>query len=141
MVISRVQTQTHWKKTVGTARDAPTVLIYVALFCNGTHLSAVMLPKVANHLLLHTSRAVALVQNQTCTIRNVLQHQSSGSTSSAAPWAAGPGSSWGSSGAGAGPGGAKFNAGSKFYTGYTVSFFGLVGNALIQVLTRAPVAQ
>ena len=76
-----------------------------------------MLPKVANHLFLHTSRAVALVQNQSGTLRSVLQHQSSGSTAS---WGAGAGSSWGSAGHGAGPGGAKFNAGSKFYTGYTV---------------------
>ncbi|KAG8218224.1 hypothetical protein J3R82DRAFT_3792 [Butyriboletus roseoflavus] len=62
-----------------------------------------MLPKVANHFLLHTSRAVALVQNQSGALRNVLP--------------AGAGSSWG--GTGAGPGGAKFHAGSKFYKGYT----------------------
>ncbi|KAF9236399.1 hypothetical protein BU15DRAFT_50040 [Melanogaster broomeanus] len=67
-----------------------------------------MLPKVANHLLLHTSRAVALVQNQSGTLRNVLQ---------SGP-AAGAGS-WGSAGPGTGPGGAKFNAGGKFYKGYT----------------------
>ncbi|KIK21939.1 hypothetical protein PISMIDRAFT_680896 [Pisolithus microcarpus 441] len=78
-----------------------------------------MLPKVTSHLFLHTSRAVALVQNQSGTLRNVLQHQSSGSTTSTAPWTTGPGSSWGGAGTGAGPGGAKFNAGSKFYTGYT----------------------
>ena len=66
-----------------------------------------MLPKVANHLILHTSRAVALVQGQS--LRNVLQSP-----------AAGAGSSWGSAGTGAGPGGAKFHAGSKFYKGYTV---------------------
>ncbi|KIK93846.1 hypothetical protein PAXRUDRAFT_828557 [Paxillus rubicundulus Ve08.2h10] len=68
-----------------------------------------MIPKVANHLFLHTSRAVALVQNQSGALRNVLQ---------SGP-AAGAGSSWGSAGTGAGPGGAKFNAGSKFYKGYT----------------------
>lgn len=76
-----------------------------------------MLPKVANHLFLHTSRAVALVQNQSGTLRSVLQHQPSGSTVS---WGAGAGSSWGGAGSGAGPSGAKFNAGSKFYNGYTV---------------------
>lgn len=59
-----------------------------------------MLPKVANHFLLHTSRAVA----QPGALRNVLP--------------AGAGSSWGS--AGTGPGGAKFHAGGKFYKGYTV---------------------
>ncbi|KAG9317019.1 hypothetical protein JVU11DRAFT_1201 [Chiua virens] len=63
-----------------------------------------MLPK----LLLHTSRAVALVQNQSGTLRNVLQSP-----------AAGAGSSWSSAGTGAGPGGAKFHAGGKFYKGYT----------------------
>ncbi|KAF8554970.1 hypothetical protein OG21DRAFT_967478 [Imleria badia] len=68
-----------------------------------------MLPKVTNHLFLHTSRAVALVQNQSGALRNVLQ---------SGP-AAGAGSSWGSAGTGAGPGGAKFHAGSKFYKGYT----------------------
>ncbi|KIJ61030.1 hypothetical protein HYDPIDRAFT_97377 [Hydnomerulius pinastri MD-312] len=74
-----------------------------------------MLPKVANHLFLHTSRAVALVQNQSGALRNVLQS----GPSSTVPWGAGAGSSWGGAGPGAGPGGAKFNAGSKFYNGYT----------------------
>lgn len=78
-----------------------------------------MLPKVANHIFLHTSRAVAAVQNQTGqTLRNVLQLQ----TSTPGPpttWTGAGSSSWGSSGAG--PGGAKFNAGSRFYDGYTVS--------------------
>ncbi|KAF8432582.1 hypothetical protein L210DRAFT_3413442 [Boletus edulis BED1] len=68
-----------------------------------------MLPKVANHLFLQTSRAVALVQNQSGALRNVLQ---------SGP-AAGAGPSWSSTGTGAGPGGAKFHAGSKFYKGYT----------------------
>ncbi|KAI9572470.1 hypothetical protein HD554DRAFT_2292890, partial [Boletus coccyginus] len=63
-----------------------------------------MLPKAAN-LFLHTSRAVAVVQNQSGALRNVLQP--------------GAGSSWGSAGTGAGPGGAKFHAGGKFYKGYT----------------------
>ncbi|KAI5989603.1 hypothetical protein EDC04DRAFT_2816208 [Pisolithus marmoratus] len=91
-----------------------------------------MLPKVTSHLFLHTSRAVALVQNQSGTLRNVLQHQSSGSTTSTVPWATGTGSSWGGAGTGAGPGGAKFNAGSKFYTGYTGA-----GRAVTQANTSA----
>lgn len=90
-----------------------------------------MLPKVTSHLFLHTSRAVALVQNQSGTLRNVLQYQSSGSTSTV-PWATGTGSSWGGAGTGAGPGGAKFNAGSKFYTGYTGA-----GRAVTQANTTA----
>lgn len=68
-----------------------------------------MLPKVANHLILHTSRVVALAQGQSGALRNALQ---------SGP--AGAGSSWGSAGTGAGPGGAKFHAGGKFYKGYTV---------------------
>ncbi|KZV87856.1 hypothetical protein EXIGLDRAFT_679534 [Exidia glandulosa HHB12029] len=62
-----------------------------------------MIPKVASHILHHTSRAAAAVQAQTTqSIRNALQHQ--GATT--------PGSSssgWGSTG------GAKHNAGGKFY--------------------------
>ncbi|KDR74356.1 hypothetical protein GALMADRAFT_123802 [Galerina marginata CBS 339.88] len=60
------------------------------------------------HLLHSTTRAVAVVQNQTHTIRNVLQLQSSGPSS-------GSGSNWGN---GPGPGGSKFNTGSRFYAGY-----------------------
>lgn len=76
-----------------------------------------MLPKVANHIFLHTSRAVAAVQNQTGhTLRNVLQLQSS-APSAPTTWTGTGSSSWGSNGAG--PGGAKFNAGSRFYNGYT----------------------
>lgn len=84
-----------------------------------------MLPKVATHILHHTSRAVTAVQNQTgYTIRNVLQLQSQSSTPATTAnglgvWNGAGSSSWGSSGAG--PGGAKFNAGSRFYNGYTVS--------------------
>jgi len=62
------------------------------------------------HILHSTTRAVAVVQNQTHTIRNVLQLQSSGPSS-------GSGSSWGN---GPGPGGSKYNAGSRFYAGYNV---------------------
>ncbi|KAI0337495.1 hypothetical protein BDW22DRAFT_1403107 [Trametopsis cervina] len=66
-----------------------------------------MLPKVANHLLQHTSRAVAAVQNQTGhTIRNVLQLQSSSSPSG--NWNGSTSSGRGGSGAGAG--GAKFHS-------------------------------
>lgn len=84
-----------------------------------------MLPKVANHIFLHTSRAVAAVQNQTGhTLRNVLQLQSS-APSAPTTWTGAGSSSWGSNGAG--PGGAKFNAGSRFYNGYTGA-----GRAVIQ---------
>jgi len=80
-----------------------------------------MLPKVATHILHQTSRAVTAVQNQT--IRNVLQLQTQSSTpattgSGLGGWNGAGSSSWGSSGAG--PGGAKYNAGSRFYNGYTV---------------------
>lgn len=77
-----------------------------------------MLPKVASQLLHHTSRAVAVIQNQTgYTIRNVLQ--SSPGTSSVAGWnGASSSSGWG--GAGTGAGGAKFSGSSRFYSGYTV---------------------
>ncbi|PCH41686.1 hypothetical protein WOLCODRAFT_151735 [Wolfiporia cocos MD-104 SS10] len=72
-----------------------------------------MLPKVANHLLLHTTRAVAAVQNQTGhTIRNVLQLQSS-----SGPGASSSNSGWNGT-HGAGPGGAKYHSGSRYYTGY-----------------------
>ncbi|CAA7269201.1 unnamed protein product [Cyclocybe aegerita] len=58
--------------------------------------------------LLHTTtRAVAVVQNQTHAFRNVLQLQSSGPSS-------GSGSGWGN---GPGPGSSKFNAGSRFHAG------------------------
>lgn len=82
-----------------------------------------MLPKVATHILHHTSRAVTAVQNQTgYTIRNVLQLQTQGSGTPATTGngLGGYGSSnWGSTGAG--PGGAKYHAGSRFYSGYSVS--------------------
>lgn len=79
-----------------------------------------MLPKVATHILHQTSRAVTAVQNQTGTIRNVLQLQTQSSTpATTGGWSGAGSSSWGSSGAG--PGGAKYNAGSRFYSGYTVS--------------------
>ncbi|CCL99002.1 uncharacterized protein FIBRA_01010 [Fibroporia radiculosa] len=69
-----------------------------------------MLPKVANHLLHHTARAVAAAQNQTGhTIRNVLQLQSSSGTSS---------SNSGRSSYGAGSGGPKYSSG-RTYTGYS----------------------
>ncbi|KIM79469.1 hypothetical protein PILCRDRAFT_823366 [Piloderma croceum F 1598] len=82
-----------------------------------------MLPKVATHILHQTSRAVTAVQNQTgYTIRNVLQLQTQSSTPATTggglgSWSGAGSSSWGSSGAG--PGGAKYNAGSRFYNGYT----------------------
>ncbi|KII96119.1 hypothetical protein PLICRDRAFT_35049 [Plicaturopsis crispa FD-325 SS-3] len=79
-----------------------------------------MLPKVATHILHQTTRAAAAVQSQTHAIRNVLQLQSSGPSSSSGTiggWNGAGSSSWGSNGTG--PGGAKYNAGSRYYAGYT----------------------
>ena len=78
-----------------------------------------MIPKLATNLLhLNVQRAAAAVQNgASSTLRN-LQIQTT-STGGSLNWA-GAGSSssgWGSTG------GAKFNAGSKFYQGYTVSHY------------------
>ncbi|GJJ07808.1 hypothetical protein Clacol_002013 [Clathrus columnatus] len=78
-----------------------------------------MLPKAATHFLQHTSRLAAAVQNQTSqAIRNALQlpNNATGSTSLTS-WGGVGSSSWG--GSSAGPGGAKSNAGSRFYAGYT----------------------
>lgn len=89
-----------------------------------------MLPKVANQLLHHTTRAVAAVQNQTGhTIRNVLQLQSSSGPSS---------SNSGRSGGGTGSGGAKYHTGSRSYHGYNGA-----GRAVTQVesLTSNDVGQ
>ncbi|CDO70351.1 hypothetical protein BN946_scf184613.g1 [Trametes cinnabarina] len=77
-----------------------------------------MLPKVANHLIHHTSRAVIAVQNQTGhTLRNVLQLQSSSGPSTAV-------TGWGSSvssGAGphSGPGPSKFHTSSRLHSNST----------------------
>ena len=62
------------------------------------------------HILHTTGRAVAVVQNQTHTLRNVLQLQSSGPSS-------GSGSSWGN---GPGPGGSKYGTGNRFYASHNV---------------------
>ncbi|KAJ6538921.1 hypothetical protein B0H10DRAFT_2245479 [Mycena sp. CBHHK59/15] len=79
-----------------------------------------MLPKVATHILHSTSRAAAAVHNQSHTIRNVLQLQSSSSpsagTSSLGPWNGPSSSSSGNNGPG--PGGQKYT-GSRFNNGYT----------------------
>ncbi|KAG5645763.1 hypothetical protein DXG03_005300 [Asterophora parasitica] len=72
-----------------------------------------MLPKVATHILHTSTRAVASIQ-QTYTIRNVLQFQSnSGPSSTIAPWNNTGSSHWGNNGPG--PGGAKYNTGSRHY--------------------------
>ncbi|KAJ7233774.1 hypothetical protein C8J57DRAFT_1381560 [Mycena rebaudengoi] len=80
-----------------------------------------MLPKVATHILHSTSRgAAAAVHNQSHTIRNVLQLQSSSSPTAGTtlgPWN-GQGSSGSGSNNGPGPGGQKYT-GSRFHTGYT----------------------
>ncbi len=82
-----------------------------------------MIPKVATHILHTTSRAAAAVHNQTSTLRNVFQLQTSSGTSTAAgtgPWNGNGSSSRGNS-HGPGPGGPKQNTGSRFYAGFTVS--------------------
>ncbi|KAI9059001.1 hypothetical protein FKP32DRAFT_1580614 [Trametes sanguinea] len=73
-----------------------------------------MLPKVANHLIHHTSRAVIAVQNQTGhTLRNVLQLQSSsGPTTAVTGW----GSSVSGGGPHSGPGPSKFHTSSRLHT-------------------------
>ncbi|KIL60552.1 hypothetical protein M378DRAFT_168036 [Amanita muscaria Koide BX008] len=82
-----------------------------------------MLPKVATHILHTTSRAAAAVHNQTSTLRNVFQLQTSPGSSAGSgttplgPWNGTGNSSKGSHGPG--PGGAKQNTGSRFYTGFT----------------------
>ncbi|PFH49146.1 hypothetical protein AMATHDRAFT_5181 [Amanita thiersii Skay4041] len=82
-----------------------------------------MLPKVATHILHTTTRAAAAVHNPTSTIRNVFQLQTAPSSSTAAnssaltPWNGTSSSSKGNQGAG--PGGAKQSAGSRFYSGFT----------------------
>lgn len=86
-----------------------------------------MLPKIATHLFQHTSRVAAAVQNQTSqAIRNALQQvtptgSTAGGTGLTPYGGVGAGSGW-SGGSNAGPGGAKFNAGSRYYSGYTVSY-------------------
>jgi len=83
-----------------------------------------MLPKIATHLFQHTSRVAAAVQNQTSqAIRNALQQvtptgSTAGGTGLTPYGSVGAGSGWGG-GSNAGPGGAKFNAGSRYYSGYT----------------------
>lgn len=82
-----------------------------------------MIPKVATQILHTTSRAAAAVHNQTSTLRNVFQLQTSSGTSTAAgtgPWNGNGSSSRGNS-HGPGPGGSKQNTGSRFYAGFTVS--------------------
>lgn len=76
-----------------------------------------MIPKFAAHLLHHTSRAAASAQNYA--FRNVLGFQPPSSASSGVGgWSGAGSSSWG--GYGAGPGGAKYGSGSRFYSGYEV---------------------
>ncbi|KAI0637582.1 hypothetical protein C8Q77DRAFT_1186663 [Trametes polyzona] len=73
-----------------------------------------MLPKVANHLFHHTSRAVVTIQNQTGhTLRNVLQLQSSSGPSTAVT---GWGSSVSGSGPHSGPGPSKFHTSSRLHS-------------------------
>ncbi|KAL1939612.1 hypothetical protein VTO73DRAFT_9645 [Trametes versicolor] len=72
-----------------------------------------MLPKVANQLFHHTSRAVVSIQNQTGhTLRNVLQLQSSGPSTAVTGW----GSSVSGGSAHSGPGPSKFHTSSRLHT-------------------------
>lgn len=76
-----------------------------------------MLPKFASHLLHHTSRAAATAQNYA--FRNVLGLQNPSTTPGGLTnWSNTGSSSWG--GYGTGAGGAKYNTGNRFYSGYSV---------------------
>ncbi|CAL1701965.1 unnamed protein product [Somion occarium] len=79
-----------------------------------------MLPKVASQILHHTSRAVAVIQNQTgSTIRTVLH--TSGQSSSNLGGRSGSGSSNSGWGGTAEPGGPKTHSGSRFHPGFSSS--------------------
>ncbi|KAJ2994154.1 hypothetical protein NUW54_g7600 [Trametes sanguinea] len=93
---------------------SPVQLASSSVAAAGLHAAATMLPKVANHLIHHTSRAVIAVQNQTGhTLRNVLQLQSSsGPTTAVTGW----GSSVSGAGPHSGPGPSKFHTSSRLHT-------------------------
>lgn len=95
-----------------------------------------MLPKVANQIIHHTSRAVLAVQNQTGqTIRNVLQiHSSAGPPTAVGPWnnSGSSSSGWGNSGPGSG-GAKQQSSSSRFHSSHAVS---LVRLQLQQLRTR-----
>lgn len=94
-----------------------------------------MIPKLASNLLhFNVQRVAAAVQTQTTqTLRNVLQFQpqaqaqaqaqaqsvAQNTTTTSLGWNAANGAA----GTGAGPGGAKFNAGGGFYNAFQVSRF------------------
>ena len=88
-----------------------------------------MIPKLASNLLhFNVQRVAAAVQTQTTqTLRNVLQFQPQAQAQSVAPSTSATATSlgWnsanGAAGTGAGPGGAKFNAGGRFYNAFQVS--------------------
>ena len=88
-----------------------------------------MIPKLASNLLhFNLQRVAAAVQTQTTqTLRNVLQFQpqAQAQAQSVAPSTTATSLGWnaanGAAGTGAGPGGAKFNAGSGFYNAFQVS--------------------
>ena len=75
-----------------------------------------MLPKVASHIFHQTSRVAATAQNYA--LRNVLGIQPPATSGTVSAWNSAGSSSWGAYGAG--PGGAKYSTGSRFYQGYTV---------------------
>lgn len=77
-----------------------------------------MLPKVAGQILHHTSRAVAVIQNQTgSTFRNVL-HTGPPTTLGGRPGSGSNNSGWGGA---AEPGGPKTHTGSRFHSSFAVS--------------------
>ena len=88
-----------------------------------------MIPKLASNLLhFNVQRVAAAVQTQTTqTLRNVLQFQPQAQAQSVASSTTSTSLSWnaanGAAGTGAGPGGAKFNAGGRFYNAFQVSRF------------------
>lgn len=93
----------------------------------------VMLPKVANQLFHHTSRAVVSIQNQTGhTLRNVLQLQSSGPSTAVTGW----GSSVSGGSAHSGPGPSKFHTSSRLHTTPTVSHTHIIYASVLSCLCR-----
>ncbi|KAK7696450.1 hypothetical protein QCA50_001107 [Cerrena zonata] len=78
-----------------------------------------MLPKVAGQILHHTSRAVAVIQNQTgSTFRNVLHTSGPPTTLGGRPGSGSNNSGWGGT---AEPGGPKAHTGSRFHSSFASS--------------------
>lgn len=80
-----------------------------------------MLPKVAGQILHHTSRAVAVIQNQTgATFRNVLHTSGPPTTLGGRSGSGSNNSGWGGAPE---PGGPKTHTGSRFHSSFAVSSF------------------